>query len=86
MRILISLRKCVGSIYSQTGSMAQAAAEPLAVEFTWIDVLTLASERQRHMPTANKFKNISLDFDYQLGFQSRSRIKWKSKIILATGF
>lgn len=85
MRILISLRKCVGSIYSQTGSMAQAAAEPLAVEFTWIDVLTLASERQ-NKAHANKFKNISLDFDYQLGFQSRSRIKWKSKIILATGF
>lgn len=34
------------SLHSQTGSMAQAAADPLAVEFTWIDVLTLASGRQ----------------------------------------
>lgn len=33
--------------HSQTGRMAQAAADPLAVESTWMDVLTLASERQR---------------------------------------
>lgn len=39
------IRLC--ELYSQTGRMAQAAADPLAVEFTWIDVLTLASERKQ---------------------------------------
>lgn len=36
--------------------MAQAAAEPLAVEFNWIDVLTLASEKEK---TKNEKKNYS---------------------------
>lgn len=34
--------------------MAQAAADPLAVEFTWIDVLTLASVTQK--PTGQYIK------------------------------
>lgn len=46
----IGLPLCMGvwahACNSQTGSMAQAAADPLAVESTWMDVLTLASERQ----------------------------------------
>lgn len=37
----------MSDLHSQTGSMAQAAADPLAVASTWIDVLTLASEKQK---------------------------------------
>lgn len=38
---------CVWGLYAQTGSMAQAAADPLAVESTWIDVPTLDSETKK---------------------------------------
>lgn len=46
------------TVYSQTGRMAQAAAEPLAVESTWIDVLTFASEIKTNRVRNQKGLNI----------------------------
>lgn len=45
--MLVKVCVCVWGLYAQTGSMAQAAADPLAVESTWIDVPTLDSETKK---------------------------------------